>query len=235
MWVGLVLTMVLIVGIFLANRYRRIPLELPVLGRLSDFHLTNQLGAPVALADLRGQVWLAEVIFTRCPGPCVRMTRQWAFLQREWPAEVPVRLVSLTSDPVFDTPAVLQRYAVKYQANSNRWWFLTGPKEDIRHLEINDFKFISTDKPIAERESADDLFIHSTYYVLVDQLGQIRGSIGRDRRLHAYFDSEDPDDITRAIKAIRQLLAAPATAPLPPTTQPPTPTPTPIAPPPTKP
>ena len=42
---------------------------LPVLGQISDFTLTNQLGQAVTLADLRGHVWVADIIFTRCAGP----------------------------------------------------------------------------------------------------------------------------------------------------------------------
>ena len=81
---------------------------MPVLGQLPDFVLTNQLGQAVSLADLRGQVWVADVIFTRCPGPCAKMTRHYAELQTALPANQPIKLVSFTSDPEYDTPKVLK-------------------------------------------------------------------------------------------------------------------------------
>ena len=49
---------------------------LPVIGTVNDFALTNQAGAAVSLAGLRGRVWIADIIFTRCPGPCLKMSRQ---------------------------------------------------------------------------------------------------------------------------------------------------------------
>ena len=45
---------------------------LPVYGQIADFTLTNQNGAVLSLADLRGHVWVADIIFTRCAGPCPR-------------------------------------------------------------------------------------------------------------------------------------------------------------------
>ena len=54
---------------------------LPVYGQIADFALTNQNGGTVSLADLRGHVWVADIIFTRCPGPCPKMTRQMKELQ----------------------------------------------------------------------------------------------------------------------------------------------------------
>lgn len=80
--------------------------RLPVYGSVADFTLTNQDGAPVSLADLRGHVWVANVIFTRCPGPCLKMTRQMKELQQALAQDSQARLVSLTTDPDFDKPAV---------------------------------------------------------------------------------------------------------------------------------
>src|SRR5436190_24132941 len=53
-------------------RHQIEPPKLPVYSQISDFVLTNQNGQAVTLATLRGHVWIANVIFTRCPGPCPR-------------------------------------------------------------------------------------------------------------------------------------------------------------------
>jgi len=50
--------------------------QLPVIGAVNDFTLTNQANAAVTLTELRGKVWIADIIFTRCTGPCLKMTRQ---------------------------------------------------------------------------------------------------------------------------------------------------------------
>jgi len=180
-------------------------MELPVLGQLSDFHLTNQNNEPVCLADLRGKVWVADIIFTRCPGPCAKMTRHLAELQSSLPATDAFRTVTLTSDPEYDTPPILKRYGEHFGADNRRWWFLTGDKKAIRELAVNDFKFVVVDKPAKDREVPDDLFIHSTFFMLVDGKGQVRGWIDGEKHVHAYFDSDDAATRAELVAAVRQL------------------------------
>lgn len=158
---------------YLTSRSR--PAPLPMLGQVENFTLTNQLGQKVTLENLRGQVWLADIIFTRCPGPCARMTRQMAEVQKALPARSRAKLVSLTTDPDFDTPEVLTKYAARFEADTNRWMFLTGTKTEIAKLAIDGLKLTTIEKKPEERTSADDLFIHSTIFVLVDKRGQLRG------------------------------------------------------------
>ncbi len=149
--------------------------SLPIIGRISDFTLTNQLGDVVTLADLRGHVWVADIIFTRCAGPCPRMTRQMAALQAALPESSGVRLISLTTDPDHDSAEVLARYAERYGADARRWQFLTGTKPQIASLAIDSLKLTALDKPEATRTDASDLFIHSTIFVLVDREARLRG------------------------------------------------------------
>ncbi len=182
---------------------------LPVIGRISDFNLTNQNNEPVTLANLRGKVWLANIVFTRCPGPCATMTRHLAELQSALPKNEPIRLVTFTSDPEYDTPAVFKKYAGLFGADTNQWWFLTGNKPELRSLAVNDFKFVVVEKKPEDRTVPDDLFIHSIWYVLVDQKGQVRGWTDREGRLHAYFDSADADARAEILPAIKQLLNEP--------------------------
>ncbi len=177
-WIGLVLLAVILAGAFVLTRLqtRTAPApELPVLGTVADFSLTNQLGDEVTLANLRGKVWLADIIFTRCPGPCARMTRQMASVQSTLPKDSEARFVSLTTDPEFDTPEVLRQYAARYQTDPVRWQFLTGSKLAIAGLAIDSLKLTTVEKKPEERTSADDLFIHSTIFILVDQQARLRG------------------------------------------------------------
>jgi protein SCO1/2 len=179
---------------------------LPILGEISDFKLTNQNNQAISLAELRGQVCVTDVIFTRCPGPCAKMSRRVAELQGSLPASAPVKFISLTSDPDYDTPAILKKYAERFGADSQRWWFLTGPKQEIRRLEVNDFKFVVAEKKADEREIPEDLFIHSTHFTLVDQKGRLRGWTDQEGKVHAYFDSEDPTTRAELLSAVKQLL-----------------------------
>lgn len=178
-WVGVGLVIILLSGAFVISRLspRSAPkLRLPVIGPVADFVLTNQIGQRVTLADLRGQPWVADVIFTRCGGPCPRMTKQMESLQAALPANSRAKLVTLTTDPEFDTPEVLQKYATRFNAKADRWNFLTGFKKEIAALAMDSLKLTAVEKKPEERTDADDLFIHSTIFVIVDEQGRLRGS-----------------------------------------------------------
>lgn len=178
-WVGVGLVIILLSGAFVISRLspRSAPkLRLPVIGPVADFVLTNQIGQCVTLADLRGQPWVADVIFTRCGGPCPRMTKQMESLQAALPANSRAKLVTLTTDPEFDTPEVLQKYATRFNAKADRWNFLTGFKKEIAALAMDSLKLTAVEKKPEERTDADDLFIHSTIFVIVDKQGRLRGS-----------------------------------------------------------
>ena len=117
---GFLLVIVLVIGgSFVRSKTK--PAEatgsvLPVIGTVADFSLTNQLGQTVSLAHLRGKVWVADIIFTRCPGPCATMTQRMSELQSALSPNQPVQFVSLTTDPGFDTPSVLKKYAERFKA-----------------------------------------------------------------------------------------------------------------------
>jgi len=137
------------------QRYRALP----------AFQLTNQDAQPVTLDDLKGKVWLADFVYTTCPGPCPLITAHMARLQGKLPADA--RLVSFSTDPQKDTPAVLKAYATKFGA-TGRWTFLTGPKEQVYDL-INHGFMLAIDAPPGAP------IVHSTKMVLVDRTGTLRG------------------------------------------------------------
>lgn len=178
-WIGVGLLIVILATSFVLSRLagkRRPVSTLPVIGPVADFTLTNQAGQRVTLADLRGQPWVADIIFTRCGGPCPRMTKQMESLQTALPTASRAKLVTLTTDPEFDTPEVLQKYAARFNANADRWSFLTGSKPDIAALGMDSLKLTAVEKKPEERTDADDLFIHSTLFVVVDKQGRLRGA-----------------------------------------------------------
>ena len=181
---GLVLVLLFVgYGLFLINRSGSggsgapSTAPLPVLRTISSMDLVDQEGEPVNLQTFRGQPWFANIIFTRCPGPCARMTQKMRQLQEALPAEASeVQLVSLTTDPDFDTPEVLSQYARKFQADIRSWKFLTGTKEEIVRVSTQEWLLVMLEKGEAERESPNDIFLHSTLTVLMDRLGRIRGT-----------------------------------------------------------
>jgi protein SCO1/2 len=176
-WGGLAMVAVTLLAVYTLQKRRLAgppTRPLAVYGQVAEFTLTNQEGRVFSLADLRGHVWAGDIIFTQCAGPCPRMTRQMKELQDALPAGSNARLVTLTTDPANDSPAVLKKYAARFGADSNRWSFLTGTKSEIAKLAIDSLKLTAIEKKPEERDAPEDLFIHSTIFVLVDKKAQLR-------------------------------------------------------------
>ena len=98
--------------------------------------LVDESGRPMRLSDLRGHRVALTFIYTRCPLPdfCPLMDKHFAALQQQIRSSkdlADVRLVSITLDPEFDTPAVLQKHAKVVGANPATWTFLTGDREQV--------------------------------------------------------------------------------------------------------
>lgn len=204
LWLGLLLTIALLMlaaVLAVIKTKSGATQALPVYGQVADFSLIDQNGRPVSLAELQGKVWIADIIFTRCAGPCPRMTRQMKSLQDAFAANANVRLVTLTTDPKFDTPPVLRRYAERYGADTNRWVFLTGTPEQIEKLATGSLKLAAVEKKPAERQNPEDLFIHSTIFVLVDKRARLRGIY------ETTGEGIDPERVQREIlRGVRSLL-----------------------------
>ncbi len=154
---------------------------LPSYGVVPDFTLTDQTGQSFVSADhLRGKVWIADFIFTNCAGPCPRMSAQMRQVDNVLRNDIKdVQLVSFTVDPARDTPAVLAKYAERYQAEPGVWFFLTGAPADLQKLARNVFMLGDVNGDLE----------HSTRFVLIDRKARVRGY---------YLTSED-DAITRVI------------------------------------
>ena len=145
-------------------------LDFPV----GSFALTERSGKAVTDADLKGKVWVASFVFTRCMGPCPQVTASVARLQSELPDTPDLRFVKFTVDPGHDDPTELKRYAERYKADPARWLFLTGDEATIHTLLRERFKQAANRKP-GKPEPGDE-FDHSTRLLVVDRKGVIRAT-----------------------------------------------------------
>lgn len=153
-------------------------------GPAPAFTLTERDGKTVTDADLRGKVWIASFVFTRCTGPCPQVTGTMARLQSELADVSDLRLVTFTVDPERDDPKELTRYAENYRADPERWLFVTGKEQEVHALVRQGFKLYVERK--ANARPGDEIG-HDQRLVLVDKNGHIRGyfdgivqSIGND-------------------------------------------------------
>jgi len=173
-------------------------------GPAASFSLTERSERTVTQADLLGKVWIASFVFTRCSGPCPQVSGTMARLQHDFAEERDVRLVTFTVDPDRDDPRELVRYAANFQADPERWLFLTGKEETIHKLLSQGFK-VGVEHNKGAKVKPGEEFLHSTRLVVVDRKGHLRG----------YFqglceDAGDPQaakDFEENLKALQRTVA----------------------------
>jgi cytochrome oxidase Cu insertion factor (SCO1/SenC/PrrC family) len=160
---------------------------LPSYGVVPDFTLIDQSGRTFQSKDaLNGKVWVANFIFTRCSGPCPRMTSQFRKLRDEVKDDSRLRMVSFTIDPANDTPEALGTYGKTFGADPDKWFFLTGAQKELHHLSRNVFMLSDIDGSLE----------HSSRFVLVDRNSRIRG----------FYDSSDAEAMQKLMADLRAML-----------------------------
>lgn len=159
---------------------------LPSFGTIPQFDLTAQTGQAFDSHSLDGHIWIANFIYTTCPGPCPMMSHQMHGIQAATASTPEVKLISFTVDPEHDTPPVLAAYARNFKADPARWTFLTGPMAKLDELGFQDFKL----------NHVDGNLDHSTRFVLIDGQRRIRGF---------YLSSDDqfPKNLLRDLKRLQ--------------------------------
>lgn len=134
--------------------------------RVPDFVLTERSGRRVTPQDLRGQVWVADFVFTRCKATCPVMMSATHDLARRVPG---VRFVIFSVDPDHDTPAELRRFAETNRMDFEGCdWLTGGSREEMQRIAHG---FLQR----AGREGEE--ILHSEHFVLVDRYGRLRGSV----------------------------------------------------------
>jgi cytochrome oxidase Cu insertion factor (SCO1/SenC/PrrC family) len=169
-------------------------------GAVGDFSLVERSGRPVRPDDLKGKVWVASFVFTRCTGPCPQVTDTVAKLQKEFAGEPDVVLVTFTVDPAHDQPDELKAYADQRGADPDRWLFLTGSEEELYRV-IRDGFLLGVQQTTGSARTPGNEVTHSTRLAVVDRRGHVRG----------YFDGRQVDEEGRPVDdvpKVRQAVAA---------------------------
>ena len=184
--------------VFIYNVRRRVhPPDLPQLGQIPAFQLTDQRAQPVTGQTFASKVWIADFIFLGCQQSCPKLTGRMHALQDRIEAKPElkdkVKLVSFSVDPENDTPDRLLAYANQWKADDKTWSFLTGKNEDVDAIVVQGFKMqygkvstaasASASPEMAAKLAADGVFeiMHGDWFILVDGKGAIRG----------YYDSSE--------------------------------------------
>lgn len=159
---------------------------------IQDFALTDQEGRPFKFESLKGKLALVSFIYTSCPDVCPLMTFGMRKVQEGLKANEKnsVYLLSITTDPEIDRPAILKSYAGRYQADFSNWAFLTG--------EPNALAPVWKGFGVKVERRGKGLVDHTALTGLVDPQGVMR--------FVYYGGSPDPKKI---LEDIRRLLGRP--------------------------
>jgi len=155
----------------------------PIISSLPSFTLVDAASAkPFGTSNLQGSVWVAGFVFTTCPTTCPAVTRAMRTLQRRFiENEVPVKLVTFTVDPEYDTPERLVAYAKKNSAEMSSWhWLTSTTNKQMEDVVVGGFRTAMGAKKKIEGGMFD--IAHTTKLALVDWAGNIRGYYASDAR-----------------------------------------------------
>ncbi len=169
--------------------------------KVADISLVNQLGDSVNLYDIKGKAIVADFFFTSCAYVCPKLTANMLKMQQSFfkGGDVMnkidtsiVQFISFTIDPERDSVSRLKQYADKYGANSDNWWFLTGPKNWIYNFIFQELKVDKYD----QEGPLDPNFVHTQRFVLIDKNFNVRG----------FYNGLDTTSLTQLAKDIGLLM-----------------------------
>lgn len=145
---------------------------------VKNMHFVNQLGANVTLDSLHGKIIVIDLFFTRCASICPRLAKSMKKLQDSYVNnDSIVQFLSISIDPEHDSVPQLRKFADRYGANHDTWWFLTGDKKEIYDFALNELKASIADTTITPE------FVHTDLFFLLDKERIVRGFFHADDTL----------------------------------------------------
>lgn len=172
---------------------RAAPPELTDLGTLPPFQLVDDHGRPFTEDALRGHATIVSFVFTRCDTICPTTTMKMTTLQEQTALDDGIKLLSISVDPAYDTPARLAAYAKHYRADDARWRFVTGAPERVHDLVERGF--LTNMVPDGVQQNGAPNIAHRGYLMLVDGALAIRGK----------YETDSLHDLEAIVRAARYL------------------------------
>lgn len=171
------------------------PPRLSDLSTIPPFSLIDERGQPFTEEALRHHPTIVSFIFTRCDTVCPVTSMKMSNIQdKTFDAGQKIKLLSISVDPTYDTPARLTAFAAKYHADPTRWRFVTGDAAAVQALVEGPFlTSMQTESP--PRPDGIPNIAHGGYFMLVDGDLHIRGM----------YESNEIQRLDEMIRAARYL------------------------------
>jgi protein SCO1/2 len=157
---------------------------------VGDFMLTDQLGEAVTQATFSNKIYVADFFFTSCTTICPKMSEGIQDVAYAFKDDSTVKFISHSVKPEEDSVAALLAYSKIYRAKPNKWYFVTGDKNQIYKLAREDY-FL----PVLNTDGSEKELVHSEKLVLIDTKKRIRG----------IYDGTDAWEIARLKDEIKVL------------------------------
>lgn len=159
---------------------------------IQDFSFVNQDGNTVTEKDFNGSVYVTDFFFTTCHTICPIMSTQMERIAEKFKGNMEVKFISHTVDPEIDTVAQLKRYAIKHNADTRQWMFVTGDKKELYEIARKSYLLNAE-----QGDGGPDDFIHTQNFALID----------KDKHIRGYYDGIDTTEMNQLMKDIDLLLA----------------------------
>lgn len=143
--------------------------KLTKIGPAPKFELLNQDNVSISNESYKGKVYVLEFFFTTCPSICPKMNQSMLLIEKKFFGNPNFGIISITIDPVHDTPEILKEHMQLLGVKSSNWNFLTGDKEYIYDLANKGFNLYA-----GENSKVNGGFEHSGLFALIDKNGDIR-------------------------------------------------------------
>ncbi|WP_026712670.1 SCO family protein [Flavobacterium daejeonense] len=172
------------------------------IGPAPKFDLINQDGKKVTNETYKGKVYVLEFFFTTCPSICPKMNQSMLIIEKKFFGNPNFGIVSITIDPMHDTPEVLKSHAELIGVKSSNWNFLTGDRQTIFDLANKGFNLYA-----GENSKVNGGFEHSGMFALIDKNGNIRCRKDEFGNPILYYDGLDKKGVRDIQQDISILLA----------------------------
>jgi protein SCO1/2 len=162
--------------------------------------LIDQSGKRFQLSDAQGKVVAVTFVYTKCPDVCPLFTAKFASIQRALEQEekdpkqkkekklTDYLLLTITTDPEYDTPSQLKSYAEHFKPNFSNWLFLTGTKQELAK--------VWKDFGVNVRKSADGHVQHTALTTILDRRGT--------RRVDYYGDKWHEKELFQDLRSLAE-------------------------------
>ncbi|TPG35450.1 SCO family protein [Flavobacterium pectinovorum] len=175
--------------------------KLMTIGPAPKFELANQDNVKISNATYKGKVYVLEFFFTTCPSICPKMNLSMLEIEKTFFGNPNFGIVSITIDPVHDTPQVLKDHAKLLGVKSSNWNFLTGDRATIMDLSNKGFNLYA-----GENSKVNGGFEHSGLFALIDKDGNIRCRKDDFGNPILYYDGLDKKGVREIQEDIKILL-----------------------------